>query len=148
MLMAVLVSALACARPSGTPTGTEDSLRAAIATYDSAWLVKDRPTVERILSPEYTYFTSIGGLSDRAATMAFLSDTGYVLTLSRRSDVHVKMRGSTAVVSSRWEGKGRYHAEAVRDDQTCGQTWLWDRERWVLLSEHCINRPPSKPETA
>ena len=58
--------------PSGSPTGTEDSLRAALATYDSAWLVKDRPTVERILSPEYTYFTSIGGLNDKAATLAFL----------------------------------------------------------------------------
>lgn len=146
--MALLVSALACAGPTGSPTGTEDGLRAALATYDSAWLAKDSPTIERILSPEYTYFTSTGGLSDKTATLAFLADTGYTLTLSRRTDVRVKLAGSTAVVSSRWEGKGRYHAEAVRDDQTCGQTWLWDRERWVLLSEHCINRPPSKPETA
>ena len=146
--MALLVSALACAGPTGSPTGTEDGLRAALATYDSAWLAKDGPTIERILSPEYTYFTSTGGLSDKTATLAFLADTGYILTLSRRTDVRVKLAGSTAVVSSRWEGQGRYHAEAVRDDQTCGQTWLWTKDRWVILSEHCVNRPPSAPETA
>jgi hypothetical protein len=146
--MVLLVSAFACAGPSGSTTGTEDSLRAALAIYDSAWLAKDGPTVERILAPEYTYFTSIGGLNDKAATLAFLADTGYTLTLSRRTDVRVKLAGTTAVVSSRWEGQGRYHAEPVRDDQTCGQTWLWRSDRWVILSEHCVNRPPSAPETA
>ena len=83
--MALLVSTLSCAGPAESPTGTEDSLRAALATYDSAWLVKDGPTVERILAPEYTYFTSNGGLNDEAATLAFLADTGYTLTLSRRT---------------------------------------------------------------
>ena len=146
--MAVLGFTLACARPSGAPPATEEGLRAAIAVYDSAWLVKDRPTVERILSPEYTYFTSIGGLSDKAATLAFMADTGYTLTFSRRTDVRVKLAGSTAVVSSRWEGQGRYHAEPVRDNQTCGQTWVWAKDQWALLSEHCVNRPPARPETA
>ncbi len=144
----MLLSALACAGPSGLPAGTEGSLRAALATYDSAWLAKDGPSVERILSPEYTYFTSTGRLSDKAATLSFLADTGYTLTVSRRTDVRVKLAGSTAVVSSRWEGEGRYHAEPVHDDQTCGQTWLWTKDQWVLLSEHCVNRPPSAPETA
>jgi len=144
----MLAFAMACAQPSSAPAGTEDSLRTALATYDSAWLAKDSPTVERILSPEYTYFTSAGGLNDKAATLAFLADTGYVLTLSRRTDVRVKLAGSTAVVSSRWEGEGRYHDEMVRDDQTCGQTWMWSTGRWILLSEHCVNRPPAAAETA
>jgi len=67
--VALLLSALACAGPTGSPSGTEDSLRAALATYDSAWLARDSRTVERILSPEYTYFTSNGGLNDKAATL-------------------------------------------------------------------------------
>ena len=97
---------------------------------------------------EYTYFTSVGGLNDKAATLAFLADTGYALTLSRRTDVRVKVTGSTAVISSRWEGEGRYRAEAVHDDQTCGLTWIWSTDRWLLLAEHCINRKPSAPEIA
>lgn len=139
--------ALACAAPPASPVGTEDGLRAAVTTYDSAWLAKDAPTVARILAPEYTYFTSMGGLSDTNATLAFLADTAYMLTLSHRTDIRVKMTGTTAVVSSRWEGKGRYKAEAVRDDQTCGQTWTWMEGRWMLLSEHCVNRPAPEPET-
>ena len=45
--MALLVSALACAGPTGSPTGTEDGLRAALATYDSAWLAKDSVVIAR-----------------------------------------------------------------------------------------------------
>ena len=121
---------------------------AAIATYDSAWLAKDSVIVARMLAPEYTYFTSTGGLSDRQATLAFLADTGYALTLSRRTDVRTRLVGKTAVISSRWEGAGRYRAERVQDDQTCGQTWIRDRGTWLLLSEHCVNRPPaSSPAT-
>jgi hypothetical protein len=140
------MSLLACAPPAPAPAGTEEALRIALATYDSAWLARDSPTVERLLAPEYTYFTSSGGLNDKSATLAFLTDTSYALTLSRRTDVRVKQAGTTAVISSRWEGEGRYRAEAVHDDQTCGQTWTWTGRVWLLLSEHCVNRPAPAPE--
>jgi hypothetical protein len=144
----LIAAAAACAPPCAAPVGAEADLRAALVTYDSAWLAKDGPVVERTLAPEYTYFTSTGALSDKSATLAFLADTGYSLTLSRRTDVRVKLAGPTAVISSRWEGTGRYHAEPVRDDQTCGQTWVWRGSRWVLLSEHCVNRRAPSPEPA
>ena len=137
---------VACAPPAAAPAGTEEGLRAALATYDSAWLAKDGPGVQRLLAPDYTYFTSNGGLNDRAATLTFLADTSYTLTLSNRTEVQVKQAGSTAVISSRWQGEGRYRAEAVHDDQTCGQTWIWDGKAWLLLSEHCVNRPATAPE--
>lgn len=145
---AMLIATFACTPPSGPLPGTEEGLRAALATYDSAWLAKDAPVVEGTLAPEYTYFSSMGDLSDKAATLTFLADTGYALTLSRRTDVRVKVAGPTAVISSRWEGAGHYRAEPVRDDQTCGQTWVWSDARWMLLSEHCVNRRPPAPETA
>jgi hypothetical protein len=88
------------------------------------------------------YFTSNGGLSTRTESLAFLVDTGYVLTRSHRSEVQVALTGPTARVSSRWEGVGRFHNDSVRDDQTCGQTWLWREGQWVLFTEHCVNRPP------
>lgn len=141
-----LAFTLACTPPAPAPAGTEDGLRAALATYDSAWLAKDRSVVERTLSPEYTYFTSLGGVSDKATTLTFLTDTGYALTLSRRTDVRARIVGSTAVISSRWEGKGRYRAEVVNDDQTCGMTWVWVASQWQLLGEHCVNRPAAAPE--
>jgi hypothetical protein len=104
--------------------------------YDSAWAAKDTAIVGRVLAPAYTYFTSVGGLSDRAASLGFLADTSYVLTLSRRSEVELTIRGAVGRVSSRWEGEGRFQGEAVLDDQTCGQIWLWERSRWLLFTEH------------
>ena len=128
-LVALLLSELACVGPAGSPSGTEDSLRAALATYDSAWLAKDSPTVERILAPRYTYFTSIGGLNGKAATLAFLADTGCALTLSRRTDVRVKLQLRTAVVSSRWEvGAGIAPRRCATTRP--GPDWLWRKDRW------------------
>lgn len=147
LLMATLSMAIVCSPPAADPRGTERDLLAAIATYGSLWLAKDSAGVARILAAEYTYFTSHGGLSDRATSLGFLADTGYVLTLSRRTEVRARLVGATAVISSRWEGTGRYRAERVQDDQTCGQTWVWTDGAWFLLSEHCINRPLTGPET-
>jgi hypothetical protein len=135
--VAPLLLLLACGRGAGT----EANLRAALARYDSAWASKDTTAIERILAPEYIYFTSAGRLSSRAESLEFLTDTSYVLTTSRRSHVRVTVAGTVGRVSSRWEGVGRYQNEPVQDDQTCGQTWLWRGGRWVLFTEHCVNRP-------
>ena len=78
----------------------------------------------------------------RAAMLGFLADTSYVLTLSRRTEVRVTIAGPVARVGSRWEGEGRFRGEPVRDDQTCGMTWLRERAGWRLFTEHCVNRPP------
>ena len=135
-----LAACLACGRPAAP--GDETSLRVALARYDAAWLSKDAAAVGDLLSPDYAYFTSRGGLDDRAAMLGFLADTSYVLTLSRRTEVRVTIAGPVARVGSRWEGEGRFRGEPVRDDQTCGMTWLWERAGWRLFTEHCVNRPP------
>lgn len=120
--------------------GTEKEIRELVGLYDSAWQAKDAPAVERLLAPEYGYFTSTGGYSDRAATLAFLADPGYALTKSRRSDLEATVDGPVARVRSRWEGEGRYRGEPVKDDQTCGQTWIRSEAGWRLFTEHCANR--------
>jgi uncharacterized glyoxalase superfamily protein PhnB len=138
----------ACAAPAGPPASAEADLHAAVGRYDTAWAAKDTAAVGHLLAPEYTYFTSSGELSDRSASLGFLTDTSYVLTLSHRSDVEITIAGSVGRVSSRWEGKGRFRGEPVLDDQTCGQIWLWERSRWLLFTEHCANRVPAVPDSA
>ena len=136
----------ACTKVPATTAGAEANLRAALATYDSAWQAKDAATVARLLAPGYTYFTSNGGLNDKAGTLGFLSDTSYALSLSRRTEVRVTMEPQVATVSSRWEGEGRYRGEVVLDDQTCGQTWILRDGDWLLFVEHCVNRAPAATE--
>ncbi len=141
------VGALAVASAAGCRSGVPPSdtaardIHALVATYDSAWAAKDTAVVGRLLAPAYAYFTSTGRLSGRARSLGFLTDTSYVLTRSHRSDVRVVVAGPVARVASRWEGTGRFQGQPVLDDQTCGQIWVWGQGRWLLFSEHCVNRP-------
>ena len=98
-----------------------------VARYDSAWSQRDTSAVSRLLAPEYQYFTSRGGVSSRAATMATLSDPAYRLEHANRSEIAVSLSGPVAVVSSRWQGQGTYRGQPFKDDQRCGQTWLLTR---------------------
>jgi len=132
--------------PSNAKTA-EDSIRNLVILYDSVWQRKDIPAVERLLSPEYEYVNSAGGLTSHAATLEFLRDTSYRLDRSHRSELAIVVVGPVARVSSRWEGNGRYRGEPVQDDQTCGQTWILSRGNWQLFTEHCVNRPTGKQRT-
>jgi ketosteroid isomerase-like protein len=141
VVAAAIALVTGCPESPGPPASAEADLRRAIATYDSAWTAKDTAIVASLLDPKYLYFTSSGRLSDRAASLDFLADTSFSLTRYQRADVEVTIAGSVARISSHWEGEGRFQGEAVLDDQTCGQTWLWERGRWLLFTEHCVNRP-------
>ena len=88
-----------------------------VAEYDSAWSRRDTSAVSRLLAPQYQYFTSRGGVSSRAETLALLSDPGYRLEQADRSEVRVSISGPVTVVSSRWVGRGTYEGEAFKDDQ-------------------------------
>ena len=128
-------------------------VEAYVAHYDSAWNQRDTSAVSRLLAPEYQYFTSRGGVSSRAETMAMLSDPGYRLAHANRSEIAVSWSGPVAVVSSRWQGQGTYRGQPFKDDQRCGQTWLLTGDQtwplregtWQLLSEHCVQITPATP---
>ena len=117
-----------------------------VAQYDSAWNHRDTITVSRLLAPRYQYFTSRGGVSSRAETLRFLSAPDYLLEQAKRSELSVSVSGPVAVVRSRWRGQGTYRGGAFKDDQRCGQTWLYHERVWQLLSEHCAEiRPAPAP---
>ena len=116
-----------------------------VARYDSAWSRRDTSAVSRLLAPEYQYFTSRGGVSSRAETMAMLSDPAYRLEHANRSEIAVSLSGPVAVVSSRWQGQGTYRGQPFKDDQRCGQTWLLTDKTWRLVSEHCVQITPATP---
>lgn len=118
-------------------------LDAVVARYDSAWNRRDTVTVGHFLAPEYQYFTSKGGVSSRAETLAMLSDREYRLEHAERSEIAFKETDPVVVVSSRWQGSGTYRSQRFKDDQRCGQTWLLKEWRWQLLSEHCVQIAPA-----
>ena len=130
------------------PTYRWREVRAFVAQYDSAWNQRDTSAVSRLLAPQYQYFTSRGGVSTRAETLAMLSAPDYRLEHANRSEIAVSLSGPVAVVSSRWVGHGTYRGQAFKDDQRCGQTWLQNESGWQLLSEHCVQITPATPPAA
>jgi hypothetical protein len=140
---------LAVAEAARVQPTYQPKLEAVVARYDSAWSRRDTTTISQFLAPEYQYFTSKGGVSSRAETMAMLSDSEYRLEHAQRSEIAFKETDPVVVVSSRWQGSGTYRGQRFKDDQRCGQTWLLTQWTWKLLSEHCVqitpatSRPPS-----
>jgi ketosteroid isomerase-like protein len=120
-----------------------DSVTALVAAYDRAWTNRDTVAVQRILAPDYQYFTSAGGVESRAAALEILASPEYQLQQATRSDVAVRLTGPVAVVSSRWKGTGTYKGERFTDDQRCGQVWLRTGRTWQVLSEHCVQIAPA-----
>jgi hypothetical protein len=127
------------------PTYAWKEIGALVARYDSAWNQRDTIAVSRLLAPQYQYFTSRGGVSSRAETMAMLSARDYRLEQANRSEIAVSLSGPVAVVSSRWRGHGTYRGQPFKDDQRCGQTWLETSQSWQLVSEHCVQIIPATP---
>jgi ketosteroid isomerase-like protein len=60
------------------------------------------------------------------------------LTFVERSEIVVHTKSGTAVVSSRWKGKGTWKEGEINDDQRCGQVFIKDKKTWKLLAEHCV----------
>ena len=118
--------------------GQEAAVRKVLADYDNAWNKKDVAAVSLILTDDYVYFSSTGGLTDRRATLDFLSSPDYKLTFVERSEIKLLSKSdAVAVFSSRWKGKGTYGKEAIDDDQRCGLVFVKHGKVWKLLSEHC-----------
>ena len=121
-------------------TGPEaDSIAQLVARYDSSWNGQDTTGIRRLLSPDYQYFSSRGAVWGLKDVMGMVGSADYKLERARRSEIGVTVSGSTAIVSSRWQGNGTYRGKPFTDDQRCGLVWVRDgRGVWRLLSEHCV----------
>jgi hypothetical protein len=91
-----------------------------------------------VLADDYVYFSSTGGLTDRKRTLEFLISPDYKLAFVERSEIVLhSYRADTAIISSRWKGRGTYGKEVINDDQRCGLVFKKEGKAWKLLAEHC-----------
>lgn len=139
-VLAVLCFCLFCF--SGTAAaqkdeGKNDDVLRALKSYDEAWNKKDSAAVDQILAADYIYFTSNGGTTSRQRTLDFLRSPNYILTFVERSEINAYRTGDTAVVSSRWKGRGTYDKEQINDDQRCSLVFSKVKRDWKLTAEHC-----------
>jgi ketosteroid isomerase-like protein len=142
--LAASAAIAACSRPAPAdrdqPAG--EQVRQVVATVDSAWNAKDSGAVSRWLSPQYRYFSSRGRVVAREELLRDLVAPHYVLEYAERSELEVAVDGPTAVVSSRWRGRGTWLSTQFVDDQRCSLTLTQTGAGWRLLSEHCTQIAP------
>ncbi len=124
------------------PVADVAAATAALLAFDAAWSRGDTLEAARWLAPGYRYFTSTGSVWNRDRLLGLLGSPDYHLESSDRSEIAVRVVGSTALVASRWRGTGRYGAQAIADDQRCSLVLVGTAEGWRILAEHCTQLAP------
>jgi ketosteroid isomerase-like protein len=120
-----------------TKQSEEEDISRFVERYDNAWNHKDTAAIERILAPDYVYFSSKGQVRSRQFLLEELLSPKYKLVSAERNEVKVYLTLGTAVVSSRWKGHGTYDGQEFHDDQRCSIVLARGKQGWLVLSEHC-----------
>jgi len=129
-ILATLAAEGAGARETGSP-------QQAIERYDAAWVARDKAALEKLIAPDFVYFTSKGGEWSRSRWLAFMLSPAYALEAAKRTEIVVHSTGDVAIASTRWVGNGSFEGRPFRDDQRCSMTIARDAGSWRILSEHC-----------
>lgn len=132
----LLLAALSACAPAVDASNAED-IRDITTRFDSAWSAHDTAAVARMMSTSYTYFSSRGDIVPRKEFLAFLAEPTYKIDFSERTEVEPRFDGNTAIVSTRWRGRGSWKEGTFVDDQRCSMVWHRAFDGWRLMSEHC-----------
>ncbi|MEN9570018.1 MAG: hypothetical protein RL172_1249 [Bacteroidota bacterium] len=116
---------------------TLDEVTAAIKQFDEGWRNKNLQQVDSVLANGYTYFTQSGGLFSRDSVVQTAGSATYQLQSMSRSDFDIQLYDQTAVVSTRWRGKGVYKGVPFNEDQRCSITLIKKEGRVQIAAEHC-----------
>jgi hypothetical protein len=117
---------------------TEQEVIDVINRFDDGWKNKNLKEVDSTLAPGYIYFTQSGGLFSRDGVVKTAGSDEYKLDSVWRHAIDVTLYENTAIVSSRWEGKGMYRGVPFNEDQRCSIIVIKTSKNKVqILSEHC-----------
>ena len=116
---------------------TKEEVVDAINKFDNGWRNKDLKTVDSVLSPAYIYFTQSGSTFSRDSVVATAGEASYALEAMSRTEFVVTLYDNTAIVSTRWKGKGTYRGVPFDEDQRCSIMLIKKDNKVQILSEHC-----------
>lgn len=142
-ILITLIAGMGCIRQSTViipPDAglTIEEVQTFVAHYDSAWNSKQVSEMDSLYGRAYVYFTSIGGITNRAANLEVLAADYYKVLQASRTELDIRIDGNTAVVGSRWQGNGLWKGTPFKDNQRCGLVIQKQQGRLKLLSEHCV----------
>lgn len=116
---------------------TKEEVSAVINRFDDGWEHKNLSRVDSTLAPGYSYFTRSGGIFSRDSVVATAGESDYSLRDMSREILDITLYDNTAIVSTRWKGKGSYRGEAFDEDQRCSVVIVKKDGKAQIVSEHC-----------
>ncbi|MDB5224257.1 MAG: hypothetical protein JWN83_2924 [Chitinophagaceae bacterium] len=116
---------------------TKEEVINVIKKFDDGWENKNLNAVDSVLAPAYVYFTQSGGTFSRDSVVATAGENSYHLQNMSRTEFVVTLYGNTAIVSTRWKGKGTYRGTPFDEDQRCSIMLIKKNHKVEILSEHC-----------
>jgi hypothetical protein len=142
-LLLVLLSVFYSCKQKPAALTSEEVINV-IDEFDKGWKNKDLNLVDSVLSPVYTYFTQSGGIFSRDSVVATAGESAYILEEMSRSEIGVTLYENTAVVSTRWKGRGTYRGVPFDEDQRCSIIVVKNGDKVQILSEHCTPIKPNR----
>ena len=116
---------------------TEQEVIDVIKKFDDGWRNKNLSLVDSVLAPNYIYFTQSGYLFSRDSVVQTAGSPAYTLEFMTRGSFEVEISENTAMVSTRWRGKGSYKGVPFDEDQRCSITVVKSNGKVQIFSEHC-----------
>ena len=135
MLFFAAIGLGAC-RKKQSPLTREEVIQV-IKRFDAGWKNKNLKAVDSVLAPAYIYFTQSGGIFGRKNLVQTAGSPEYTLDTVERTEFYVELYENTAVVSTRWQGKGMYKEVYFNENQRCSLTIIKTNGKVEILSEHC-----------
>ena len=120
VLVLSLLALCAIASAQGKQTQEADIARF-IESYDNAWNHKDAAAIERILAPDYVYFSSKGQVRSRQSLLEEFLSPKYNLASAERTELKAYLTMDTAVVYS---AAGSRHGYLISPVPTMTSYWL------------------------
>lgn len=131
ILLGLLLMLLSACASSRAP------VLAAVEAYDRSIEEKATEELHRLMAENFVYFTSSGQVRSRDRFIGFLTSPEYRPEFRERSELQVYVSGETAVVASRWRGRGTYAGTPFDDDQRCSLVFTRLGGGWRVAVEHC-----------
>ena len=135
LFLIILVGGISCKKKQ-TPL-TREEVIAVVKRFDEGWKGKNFSVVDSVLAPSYIYFTQSGGTFVRSKLVETAGSSEYLLDTAERMEYQVELFENTAVVSTRWIGKGVYKGVYFDENQRCSLTIIKIKNNVQILSEHC-----------
>jgi len=135
VLVLLLICFVSCTQTQSPLTREE--VIAVIKRFDEGWKNKDLKKVDSVLAPSYIYFTQSGGIFARENLVQTAGSPDYTLDTFERSHYFVELFENTAVVSTKWVGKGAYIGVPFDEIQRCSLTIIKANGKVEILTEHC-----------